>query len=248
MLSGSATPAPSASPSAPPTPANVTCGSCGWATTLEPPELYLPANPDGTRSPLLFALKCPSRLAVAPICRRVRVFSSLNVPGVGPAVGEIPPILQTYPFIGDMDRAGGAAKQVARFLTFACDLYMVGRLEADPLARDAAYVGAALQMRKAAEVFLARCTMRVTGPIPKVHQMILTIDSEIPPTIYTRRERRKVRHNMRYVFDTGDIQSHPDPGSPALRNKRHRRPATRGTIESCLIRFEEAARLVAWDL
>lgn len=208
----------------------------------------LPPNPDGSSSPLLFAIKCPSRLPAAPICKRVRVFSTLSIPGSQSVVSEISPILQSYPFVREMHEFGGAPRRVARFLIFACDLYMVGRLEADPESRDAAYVGAALQLRKAAELFLARCTMQVAGRIPRPAAMVRVMEQHIPPTVETLSARRRVRNAMRFILDTGDIQSHPEPEAARLHYKRYHRPATRGTIEKCLARFDDAAKLVRWDL
>lgn len=248
---GQSEPRPISGDGSPPTgapPLGITCGSCGWSSTIDPPDMSVPPNPDGTRSPLLFALKCPSRLPDAPVCKRVRVFSTLRLEGEEPAVTEFSPIIKSYPFISEMFKVGGPARAAARFLVFACDLYMVGRLELDPQARDAAYVGASVQLRKAAEVFLARCVLRVGGSIPRVEAMMSVLESHLPPTVSTLYDRRRVRNDMRFVLDVGDIHAHPDPSARRLRHKRYHRPATRGTIEKCLARFEQAVTRVAWDL
>jgi hypothetical protein len=208
--------------------------------------MTVPPNPDGTRSPLLFALKCPSRQPAVPICKRVRVFSALDL-GSGPAVSEVPAVIPNFTFIYSLAKLPGAPRKVARFLTMGCDLYMLGRMEPDPEGRDAAYAGSAVQLRKGAELFLGRCILRHTGPLPKVSGpggMFDMLDRALPPTIGSKLARLRVGQHLRFIFDVGDIHAHPEPGAARLKNKVSRWPATRGTIEQCLNRFERAYRLV----
>lgn len=243
-------PRPTALPSAPPArganPTDVTCGHCGWTSTIRPPD-YAP-NPRPS-TPARFAIKCLGDSENSEPCRRVRVFSYLDVSPPGPTLSEVVPILPLYEFIHEMSEYGGRREKIAGFLVAACDLHMFGLLETGPESRDAAFAGAAVHLRKAAELFLRRVILQEREhPLSNrsIGDLLKRLKKSPPPTLRSAARPTLVARRLQFIFDVGNIAAHPEVSQPRLRWLKYRLPVTDGTIRRSLSYFDEVAGMVKW--
>ena len=104
--------------------------------------------------PIQFATKCWLTAPNGEPCEEVRVFSSIKHPV--PILTEITPVSIAYPYISELKERGGYWGKIGEFLASACELHLVGQLEADPSAEEAAYRGSAVFLGLGAELFIRR--------------------------------------------------------------------------------------------
>jgi hypothetical protein len=207
-------------------------------------------------------MKCLGSRANGLACNRVRVFSFLQLSDSQPSAGaippvplsEVPPALPNYPIIAQLAERGGYRREIAEFLTYACDLDMIGQLEPDPDSRDAAYRGAAVFLRVAAELFVARCILRrkrFTRKGRKVwgstSQMLKIIRESGAPTLGKDGDRDELADELQYVFDLGNVAAHSRLDDPRLGRLKDEFPATHGTVNKALSSFSGVANRVRWQ-
>jgi|HubBroStandDraft_1064217.scaffolds.fasta_scaffold16399_2 hypothetical protein len=182
--------------------------------------------PITSRSVGTFALRC-----VLDSCNRVRVFQYLN-DEVSDELTDPPP-----PYCTDLQSRGPVLQEVARLSVAASELTLLGRLAKDSDERDAAYRGAAIHLRVAAEVLLGAHVLKLG--VRKRRKLDL---DELIEKIRTGQGGAMLRDGKRsaavrcaeYVQELGNTSAH------SLRRKRSREiPPSRGNVLIAIVRFEE---------
>jgi hypothetical protein len=165
-------------------------------------------------------------------------------------ISEVPSVLPNYPVIAELLTYGGRRAKVGRMLVSACDLHMLGLLEADAESRDAAFAGAALHLRQAAELFLRRIVLKKAGPIgivqPRFIGELLKEVKAGPKTLRAGADGKSLAKELKWLFDFGDIACHPEIRSKDLKWIRYTRRATAGRVIEGLERFQTSASMVRW--
>jgi len=220
------------------------CQHCGWASSIRPPQTT--PRPQPSR-PVRFAMKCLGNVGRSGDCRRVRVFSYLEVDRGDSVLSEVAPLLPTYRFIREMSQYRGRRQKIADLLISACDLHMFGLLETNPDSRDAAYAGAAFHLRKAAELFLRRVIVQERNYPPQFSiRQLLDRLKQSPPTLRKGARGAQLARSLQFIFDIGDVAAHTEVSNPRLRWLKYTRPATDGTIRRSISNFERVAGGVKW--
>ena len=186
------------------------------------PLLSGPPSPRPTQ----FATKCWLTPAAKARCNEVRVFSFVEQPI--PSLTEVGPILVAYPYILDLKGKGGYWAKIGEFLASACELHLVGQLEADPIAEEAAYQGAAVFAGLGAELFVRRWLgwghphrrrVMVAGkrsrpgtpltPGREIRKLRRKLDHARATAFRKGCDRHAVADKLLFVFDLRDTAVHP---------------------------------------
>ncbi len=233
-------PEPPATPTTAVALGDVRCSHCGWTCAVRPPHYVPTPRPSSTTR---FAIKCFG-VSRDERCRRVRVFSYLQDGGGDPRLSEVPPMLPGYVFIQEMLRYGGSRQKIAKLLVDACDLHMLGLLEANPESRDAAFAASALHLRRAAEFFLRRIILHEKRKWRWAGKLVNDLRNSHPRTLRADARPKQLATRLRFIFDTGDVAAHEEIFPRGWR--KYKRPATDTSIRICLSNFEEVANKVKW--
>lgn len=241
--------APPSVASVPPSNFSVTCEHCGLASSMHPVKV-LSSDPG---KPLRFAIKCLAGDQGSGPCGRVRVFSYFEPAGKPADLSEVPPVLPSYPFIRQMAEYGSRSPRgrVGAFLIAACDLHMLGLLEANSKARDAAFAGSAINLRKAAELFTRRFIFNnpvIAGSRPKsIRRLAVELKfGSRPKTLRPKAKPHSMGRKLLYIIDVGDVSAHPDVNLADLHKRRYRRLADDGSIRRAISYFESVVSQVNW--
>jgi hypothetical protein len=241
--------APPVAASVPPSNFPVTCEHCGFASSMHPVKV-LSSDPE---KPVRFAIKCLAGDQGSDPCGRVRVFSYFEPAGKPADLSEVPPVLPSYPFIREMADYGARSPRgrVGAFLIAACDLHMLGLLEANPKARDAAFAGSAINLRKAVELFTRRFIFKKPVSVGSRAESIRKLAEELksghrPTTLSPRSKPRPMGRKLLYIIDVGDVSAHPDVNLADLHKRRYQRLADDGSIRRAISYFESVVSQVNW--
>ena len=259
-VSGSGAAGPAASPAAPVAPARAPsspnpsqhrgphmwdshCVHCRCDAPIGPPEVPMTAPP----RPIRWGMKCWGTNDWGSACKRVRVFSFADLPA-GRDLTEVPSILPNYPVIAALRARGGYRAEVADLLVYACDLDAVGQLEPDPDAQQAAYRGAAIYIRMAAEMFLARCALRRrSGKWGRPGGMVRDLRSGSVARVKKRADRGELADSFQWIFDFGNVSAHPRVTEKRLAKIKEQFPPVHGLVVRALSLFDSSARGLRWD-
>lgn len=197
--------------------------------------------------PIRWGMKCWGTNDWGSACKRVRVFSFADLPA-GRDLTEVPSILPNYPVIAALRARGGYRAEVADLLVYACDLDAVGQLEPDPDAQQAAYRGAAIYIRMAAEMFLARCALRRrSGKWGRPGGMVRDLRSGSVARVKKRADRGELADSFQWIFDFGNVSAHPRVTEKRLAKIKEQFPPVHGLVVRALSLFDSSARGLRWD-
>lgn len=215
------------------------------------PVKVLDLQPD---RPVRFAIKCFGSDAEGP-CGRVRVFTYLEPLDAIPDLSEVPPLEPSYPFIQEMVSYGKRSPRgrIGHFLSSACDLHLLGRLESDPQSKEAAYAGAAIYLRKATELLVFRFIFHVpVKPGKRTPEGLRKLATKLsicapPKGLRVGVQQKPLSRRLLYIIDVGDVAAHPEVTQEELHKRRYRRSANDETIRKAFAHFAVIISKVAWQ-
>jgi hypothetical protein len=224
-------------------------------------------TPAPSANPFQFAVKCPCKNPDGSECGGVRVFSVLEA-GKPPGLSEIESSLRSYSYIRELGKAAGYRKQVAVLLESACELHLLGQLEADATSEEAAYNGAAVFVGMAAELFLRRWIgykhqgRKLAGrrgrPLRKVPRLKPLKPGHKHPVLVSQlkgarkgalkpdADHAEVARALNRIFALRDAAAHPVIDRGAARHSPSLFVPAQGTVDRALGEFELVSRAAAW--
>jgi hypothetical protein len=137
---------------------------------------------------------------------------------------------------------GGYLEAAVNLVRDAVELHLIGQMNTDTSAKDAAYRGAAIHLRVAAQALIAGYVLQMDDQGIRdstLGRLIGELGDGHGSSRIKKGQRSAVLSSLDYILRLGDTAAHP-----FLRDPARELPPTRGNIEIGFDKFDEVADAV----